>query len=270
MREVTTDGELLLYEKHKTLAVQLSHPAEYITEETLFNTSLIMYKATARIIRRYIFMKSFISKFTDSAKSLGDIRTITVTGMLLALAVAIRSLGIDITADARIVFTCVPICIIAMLYGPVVCGMSTFALDIIGFLIDNKSARGYSIELALVVILSGIIYGIVLYKADIKYTKSDIKGSVMSILRIMLARGLVVVICNMTLNSYFLYSLYVNKDFSVFTSLGDRDMMNQFMTWFVTSRLPKNVTYPIDIVLLSLVLPSANMAYKSVFKYKRA
>lgn len=215
-------------------------------------------------------MKSFFSKFTDSAKSLGEIRTITVTGMLLALAVAIRSLGINITADARIVFTCVPISIIAMLFGPVVCGMSTFALDIIGFLIDNKSARGYSIELSLVVILSGIIYGIILYRADIRCTKSDIKGSVMSILRIMLARGLVVLICNMMLNSYFIYSLYVNKDFSVFTSLGDKNMMNQFMTWFVTSRLPKNVTYPVDIMLLSIVLPSANFAYKSVFKYKKA
>ncbi|HAP79709.1 MAG TPA: hypothetical protein DCQ78_06105 [Ruminococcus sp.] len=215
-------------------------------------------------------MKSFFSKFTDSAKSLGEIRTITVTGMLLALAVAIRSLGINITADARIVFTCVPISIIAMLFGPVVCGMSTFALDIIGFLIDNKSARGYSIELSLVVILSGIIYGIILYKADIRCTKSDIKGSVISILRIMLARGLVVLICNMMLNSYFIYSLYVNKDFSVFASLGDKNMMNQFMTWFVASRLPKNVTYPVDIMLLSLVLPSANFAYKSVFKYKKA
>lgn len=215
-------------------------------------------------------MKSFFSKFADSAKSLGEIRTITVTGMLLALAVAIRSLGINITADARIVFTCVPISIIAMLFGPVVCGMSTFALDIIGFLIDNKSARGYSIELSLVVILSGIIYGIILYRADIRCTKSDIKGSVMSILRIMLARGLVVLICNMMLNSYFIYSLYVNKDFSVFTSLGDKNMMNQFMTWFVASRLPKNVTYPVDIMLLSIVLPSANFAYKSVFKYKKA
>ena len=215
-------------------------------------------------------MKRFFSKFTDSAKSLGEIRTITVTGMLLALAVAIRSLGINITADARIVFTCVPISIIAMLFGPVVCGMSTFALDIIGFLIDNKSARGYSIELSLVVILSGIIYGIILYRADIRCTKSDIKGSVMSILRIMLARGLVVLICNMMLNSYFIYSLYVNKDFSVFTSLGDKNMMNQFMTWFVASRLPKNVTYPVDIMLLSIVLPSANFAYKSVFKYKKA
>ncbi len=215
-------------------------------------------------------MKSFFSKFTDSAKSLGEIRTITVTGMLLALAVAIRSLGINITADARIVFTCVPISIIAMLFGPVVCGMSTFALDIIGFLIDNKSARGYSIELSLVVILSGIIYGIILYRADIRCTKSDIKGSVMSILRIMLARGLVVLICNMMLNSYFIYSLYVNKDFSVFISLGDKNMMNQFMTWFVASRLPKNVTYPVDIMLLSIVLPSANFAYKSVFKYKKA
>lgn len=38
MRKVTTDGELPLDEKRKKnmLAVQLSHPAEYITEEALF------------------------------------------------------------------------------------------------------------------------------------------------------------------------------------------------------------------------------------------
>lgn len=206
-------------------------------------------------------MKSFLSLFTDSAKSLRELRTLTTTGMLLALAVAIRSLAIQVTLDLRIVFTFLPICVIGLLYGPVVCGMSTFALDLIGFIIDNKSARGYSIELALIVLMSGVFYGIFLYKKDIA------KLSFKNILSIILARGSVIIICNILLNSYFLYSLYINKEFSVVSFIGDSGLRNAFLTWW-TPRITKNlVQFPVDIVLLSVVLPAASIAYKSVMKY---
>ena len=193
-------------------------------------------------------MKNFFSLFTDSAKSLKDLRTLTTTGMLLAIAIVIRSLlGIQVTPDLRIVFTCVPMAIIGMLYGPVVCGCSTLALDIIGFIMDNKSARGYSIELAMVVVLSGILYGVILYKKEIKH---NVKG----IIRMALARGSVIVFCNIILNSYFLYSLYVNKDFSIFTMF-EGNMMNSFLTW-MTPRIGKNlIQYPADIILMTLLLP---------------
>lgn len=206
-------------------------------------------------------MKSFLSLFTDSAKSLRELRTLTTTGMLLALAVAIRSLAIQVTLDLRIVFTFLPICVIGLLYGPVVCGMSTFALDLIGFIIDNKSARGYSIELALIVLLSGVFYGIFLYKKDIG------KLSFKNIRSIIFARGSVIIICNILLNSYFLYSLYINKEFSVITFIGNSGLRNAFLTWW-TPRITKNlVQFPVDVVLLSVVLPAASIAYKSVTKY---
>ena len=177
-------------------------------------------------------MKSFFNLFAESAKSLKNLRTIATTGMLLAMAIAIRSLAIQVTPDLRIVFTCIPISLIGLLYGPVVCGMSTFALDIIGFLIDNKSARGYSIELALVVILSG---------------------------RVALARFSVILICNICLNSYFLYTLYVNPDF---TLLGANEtMMNGFFVW-ILPRVVKNLgQFPIDVALLSMTVPAAQAAY---------
>ena len=91
--------------------------------------------------------------FKRSAESLKELRTITTTGILLAMAVAIRSLAIHITPDLRIIFTFVPLCVIAMLYGPVVSGMSAVALDIIGYIIDNRGARGYSPQIAAVVLL---------------------------------------------------------------------------------------------------------------------
>ncbi len=200
-------------------------------------------------------MKSFFLLFSDSAKSLKSVRTLVTAGMLLAMAVAIRSLGIQVTPDLRIVFTCLPICLIGLLYGPVVCGMSTFALDIIGFLIDNKSARGYSPELAMVVILSGIIYGIILYKRTIKPQISDI-------IRIALARFCVIFICNICLNSYFLYTLYVNPDFTLFGST--EPMREAFFLW-LSPRIIKNLAqFPIDLILLALVLPAAQAAYTRV------
>ncbi len=197
-------------------------------------------------------MKSFFNLFADSAKSLKNLRTVATTGMLLAMAVAIRSLAIQVTPDLRIVFTCIPISLIGLLYGPVVCGMSTFALDLIGFLIDNKSARGYSIELALVVILSGVLYGIFLYKHTIRPQWSDI-------LRVAASRFSVILICNICLNSYFLYTLYVNPDFSL---LGATDAMRSSFAVWLTPRVVKNLgQFPIDVLLLSLVIPAAQAAY---------
>jgi ECF transporter S component (folate family) len=206
-------------------------------------------------------MKSFLSLFTDSAKSLKELRTLTTTGMLLALAVAMRSLAIQVTLDLRITFAFLPICVIALLYGPVVCGMSTFALDLIGFMIDNKTARGYSIQLALVVVLSGILYGIFLYKKDM----SGIKAK--NIINILLARGSVVLICNILLNSFFIYTLYINNEFSVMSFFENSDMRQAFMT-FWSPRIIKNLCqYPVDAVLLAVVLPASCVAYKSVRKY---
>lgn len=207
-------------------------------------------------------MKSFLSLFADSAKSLKDLRTITTTGMLLALAIAIRTLSVEITVDTRIIFTYLPMCVIGMLFGPVVCGMSTFALDIIGYIIDNKSARAYSLELAVVEILIGILYGVFLYKKEIEGV------NIKTVLRSLLARGSVIIFCNLVIRSYLLYSLYYNKDFSVMSFFNDSSTTDAFLVWWWSTRFFKNIIQlPIDIVLLSLVLPAANTAYKTVTKH---
>lgn len=84
-------------------------------------------------------MKIFGRMFYDSFKSLKDLRTLTTTGILIALAFAIRSFSIEVTPDLRIGFTFLATCTIGMLYGPVVCGMSTFVLDFLGYIVQNKS-----------------------------------------------------------------------------------------------------------------------------------
>ena len=190
-----------------------------------------------------------------------ELRTITTTGMLLALAVAIRTLAIEITPDIRIIFTYLPLCVIGMLFGPVVCGISTFALDIIGYIIDNKSARAYSMELAMVEILIGVLYGIFLYKSEIEGVNFK------TVLRSALARGSVIIFCNLIIRSYLLYVLYYNKDFSIMSFFTDSSMSNGFLVWW-TPRIAKNlIQLPIDVVLLTIVLPAANAAYKTVRRY---
>ncbi len=201
-------------------------------------------------------MKSFFRMFYDSFKSLKDLRTLTTTGILLALAFVIKSFSIEVTPDLRIGFTFLATCTIGMLYGPVVCGMSTFLLDFIGYIIQNKSPRAYSPQLAVVVIISGVIYGCLLYKCDFQSKK------VPSFIRVVLSRTIVVLFCNILLNSYFLYSLYVNKDFGI-TNLTAESLRGFWV--YCTPRITKNLLQlPIDLVMLCIFLPAVKVAYEKV------
>lgn len=201
-------------------------------------------------------MKSFSRMFYDSFKSLKDLRTLTTTGILLALAFVIKSFSIEVTPDLRIGFTFLATCTIGMLYGPVVCGMSTFLLDFIGYIVQNKSPRAYSPQLAAVVLISGVIYGCLLYKCDFQNSR------IPSFIRVILSRVIVVLLCNIVLNSYFLYSLYVNKNFSI-TNL-TADSLGGFWV-YCTPRITKNlIQLPIDLVMLCLFLPAVKFAYEKV------
>ncbi|MBQ8107394.1 MAG: folate family ECF transporter S component [Ruminococcus sp.] len=199
-------------------------------------------------------MKSFFSSFSESLKSLKDLRTLTTAGILLAMAVAIRTFSIEVTADLRISFTFIPIAVIGMLYGPVVCGASTFLLDFLGYIITNKSARFYSPQLALVVILSGIIYGMVLYKCDFHTEK------IKSIVKVIVACGAVAMVCNVLLNTYFLYTLYVNKDFSPFAD----GAMKAYWAYTLPRLIKNLIEFPIRVAVLAIVLPAVKAAYDRV------
>lgn len=199
-------------------------------------------------------MKSFFKLFSDSFKNFKDLRAITTASMLLAMAIAIRTLSIDITPDLRLGFTFIPIAAIAMLYGPVICGVSSFLLDFLGYIITNKSARFYSPQLALVVLLSGVFYGIFLYRCD--FHKAKVKSGIM----IVIACVAVGIICNLMLNTYFLYTLYVNKDFSMFNS----DDLKGFWTYMSPRAVKNLIEIPIRSVVLIMILPVVKMAHQRV------
>lgn len=121
----------------------------------------------------------------------------------------------------------------------------------LGFLFD-KTGQPYYFPLSLVAIFGGVIYGIFLYKKD--YSKKTI------LLYITLSRVFVVLFCNIVLNSYLVYTGFVNKDFNIFSSLD----LRAFCIW-ISPRIAKNVILlPIDAVILCIVIPVAMTAYNQI------
>lgn len=202
-------------------------------------------------------MKSFFLLFSDSAKELKKISTLTVSGLFIALSIVLRNLTINISADLRINFAFLGVMIIGMLYGPVVSIMGSIGVDIIGYFLDGFKARDYNFALLAVKIIAGLIYGIMLYKKTTN--KSLIVNSV-------IARVIVVLICQVTLNSIILYYCYQNRNFP-FMSASE---WSAFGLWMIP-RLTKNaLMLPVEIALSVIILPIARQSYYRVFKRKTA
>lgn len=190
-------------------------------------------------------MKGF---FSDSFGELKKTSTITVSGVMIALAIIIRSLAIQVSPDIRITFAFIPIVVIALLYGPVVAIVANVATDFVGYLVDFKSARGYNPFLLIVVILSAFIYSCFLYRKKL------------NLILVSVSRIAVVIFCNIGLNSYILYKSYYNKNFDVFHP------DDAFIAWFLP-RVVKNLSQlSLDIVLLCLILPMVEVAHRRIFK----
>ncbi|MDE7294650.1 MAG: ECF transporter S component [Oscillospiraceae bacterium] len=207
-------------------------------------------------------MKSFFNIFTESAARMKELRTIAVTGMLMAMGIALRWAGIDVTPDLRIVFTCLPLCVIGMFYGPVVCAFATLGIDVIGYIVANKTSRGYMPQLIPVELLTGVIYGVILYKRVIHMEDGDI-------FRAAVARALAIIICNIALRSYILYKTFTVPDFTLMCFFnGDNAMRDSFIVW-ISPRIFKNFAqYMVDMPLLAAILPAAQTAYNRVFGRK--
>lgn len=220
-------------------------------KKELFYDIVLIY-AKQHNFKEVFYMKSFLSLFTDSFYELKKVRTITFTGMLIAVAIALRSVAIQITPDVRISFAFLAIAIIGMLFGPVISGAANFLTDFLGFLFFDKTGQPYSPLLGLVVFLSGVIYGIFMYKKEFRFLLSA------------LSRVAVVLICNLCLNSIIIYLSFVNKSFDI-TS---QSQLTAFWIWF-SPRLIKSLIQLIpDIVLMSIAMPAAMTVYKQILKIK--
>lgn len=108
-------------------------------------------------------MKSFFSIFKSSAQELKRTRCITVTGILIAAFIVLDICSINIGGFIKINFNFIAIAAVGMLFGPVPAMMAGIAGDLIGCILSGYSPIPL---LTCTAALTGLIYGVCLYKKD--------------------------------------------------------------------------------------------------------
>jgi ECF transporter S component (folate family) len=121
------------------------------------------------------------------------VRKITTIGMLLALQVVAGHFFTIHLQTVKIGFTFLPLIITAILYGPMWGAVSALLGD---FLISMLSPYGYYPPLALTAMLSGLLYGLFLYRKP---------ASTWRVSLCIIAQS---VLCSLLLNTFFLTQLY--------------------------------------------------------------
>ena len=139
---------------------------------------------------------SFVrNQFTASFRALSRTRTITTTGVLLAIQMVLSSYGvIEVTDSLKISLGHLALAPTAILFGPVVASLQGALSDILGFLL--KPTGPYFPGFTLTALLGGLIYGLFLYKTEHKTWQ------------IIAARLIIIVFVNICLNTVFLTMLY--------------------------------------------------------------
>lgn len=135
--------------------------------------------------------------FSESAKELRKTRSLVAMAMLLALAVVLGFVSVQVTESVRVGFAFLPNAMSGQLFGPVG-GMLTGGLaDILKYFVKPTGPffPGFTIS----GILGGLIYGLVLYKKPT------------TLPRVILSQVLITVFVNIFLNTYWLTLLYGNS-----------------------------------------------------------
>ncbi len=156
--------------------------------------------------------------------ALKNVRVLTTAAMLVAIAIILGFFKIPITQLIEIRFGSLPIAAAGTLCGPIVAAIVGGLADVGGYLVKPTGPffPGFTIS----GIISGLIFGVILYKKEI------------TILRVLIAQILHAVIVSMLMNSFWLTVLYGNP---FFTS--------------VITRAPKSlIMIPINTALIFLVM----------------
>jgi len=141
----------------------------------------------------------------NGSSSFFNTRTMTYMSMLIALYACLSLLTIYITQQLRFNFTFIPVAIASILFGPLAGGITGALGDILGWIITHPGA--YFPGLTISGFVSGIIYGIFLYKKEL------------TIRRVIFAAITMVIVVELLLNALWLSILHGN---AFFVLLGER------------------------------------------------
>lgn len=142
---------------------------------------------------------SIIFKIKNSAKELSSVLSISIGAMLLAMRVVLglfANFTLSFSPFAKISLNFIPIVIAAYILGPVPCAIISALGDIISIFISNPTAVAINPAITLTCLLEGFLYGIILYKCEIKYKN------------IIISKILVLIICNLLMTTFILAFLY--------------------------------------------------------------
>lgn len=139
-------------------------------------------------------MKKFVTLFADSAREFKKVRTLTMCGLLAALAFVLNSASIQLGPYIKIGFSGVPNEIVDFMFGPVTGAIFSGTMDVLKFIV--KPTGPWIPGLTLDAFLAGLIYGVFMYKKPIR------------LWRIAAAKLVVTVFINVILATYWLSQVY--------------------------------------------------------------
>ena len=169
-------------------------------------------------------MKKFLEMLKDSALELKNLRVMIICAMFAAIAVVLNQVAsINVGPYIKIGFSGIPNQLVDWLFGPVTGGLFAAALDVIKFMLkpDGTFFFGFTFD----AMLAAFIYGVSYYKRPI------------SIWRILITKGIVAVVVNMLLATYWMSILYGKG----------------FIALFPARALKNLIMWPIDSVIYFIV-----------------
>ena len=178
-------------------------------------------------------MKKLMINVTASTKELSNVRNMVLCGLLIAIKLIIGMYSIPVSPYLKISFSFLASAVIGMMFGPVIGAVCGGVTDILGYMI--KPMGPFFIGFTFIAIISGSLYGFLLYKKKITITRCIITEVIM------------MVFINLLLNTW-MSSLLYGKGFMA----------------IIYPRLIKNLCQlPVNIAMLYTVLTLVKRITKS-------
>ena len=185
---------------------------------------------------------SFIGdQFASSFRALQKTRTLTTTGLLLAVQIVLGSYGtIEVTDSLKISLSHLALAPTAIFFGPVVASMQGALSDIVGYLI--KPTGPYFPGFTLSAMAAGAVYGLAFYRRSITVT------------RVACAHVFIKLFVNLGLNTLWLSILYKKAVWALLTARVAGNLL----------RLPG------DVIVTYVMLKTVERAVLPLFKRRSA
>ena len=139
-------------------------------------------------------MKNFRSLFSDSAREMRKLSTITSCALLAALSVILAYFKIRVSQSFEISFEDIPSILIACLYGPVTAPIVGAAQDVLNYLASPNGA--FFPGFTLTAVVSALIWGVGLYHKPVTFRRTVIVTLICAM------------VCGVCMNTLWLYMMY--------------------------------------------------------------